>query len=53
MFTQDELKWLYGLLDQITVQGIPNKVQALNIMVKIKQMLHPPKPEDTSDDTGS
>lgn len=49
MFTQDELKWLYGLLDQITVQGIPNKVHALSILVKIKQMLQPPKPEDKSD----
>lgn len=50
MFTQEELKWLSSVLDQIPVQGIPNKIHALNILVKIQQMLQPPAPTPEDED---
>ena len=49
MFTQDELKWLYQVLDQLMLRGIPDKVIRLRLMIKLQQALQPPKPEDKSD----
>jgi hypothetical protein len=38
MFTKEELEFLYKLLDQISVSGIPQKQLILSIMAKIEEL---------------
>lgn len=50
MLTREELTFLYQLLDQITVRGLPNKQVVLVIMAKLAQELE--KEEQVSEESG-
>jgi len=47
MLTQQELQFLYQLLDQVSLRGEDNKMAAVTIMRKLRIMLQPKPPEET------